>query len=98
MGEVSLLQYCHGVPDMPVPEVHPAMKEGGGAEATELGRGGGEGGHIQGVQHIWAPPGDDDLLQIPGEVGLSGGKRLGGGGQKPGEGVGGVAEDDEDTQ
>ena len=77
---------------------HRAMKEGGGEEATMIGIRGGQGGHIQGVQHIWAPPGDCELLQIPGEGGLNGGLQFTGVGQKPGEGAGGVAEDDEDPQ
>ena len=39
-----------------VASVHSAMQEGGGAEAMALGSGGGEGGHVHGIQPVWAPP------------------------------------------
>ena len=44
------------------------------AEATAISSGGGEGGHRQGFQRLWAPPGDGDLLQIP-ETGDIGGRQ-----------------------
>ena len=36
-----------------------------GAEEAGVSGGGGEGGNCQGLQRLWAPPGDGDLLQIP---------------------------------
>ena len=33
-----------------------------------ISSGGGEGGHRQGFKILWVPPGDGDLLQIPGRV------------------------------
>ena len=77
---------------------HGAMKEGGGSEVTALGRKGGECGHIQGIQLVWAPPGYGDLLQIPGEGDIGGGRVLAKCGQKPGEGAGSVAEDNKNHQ
>ena len=47
-----------------------------GAEETEISGGGGEGGHHQGFHRIWAPPGDGDLLQIPGAGDLGDGRQL----------------------
>ena len=41
---------------------HHTMKEGGGAKYTAPGSGGGEGDHLQGLHHIWKPPGYGDLL------------------------------------
>ena len=38
------------------------------------GRVGGEGGHIQGLQRVWIPPGYGDLFKILGEGDLSGGR------------------------
>ena len=52
-----------------------------GAEETMICGRGGEGGHRQGFQRLWAPPGDGDLLQIPGTGDLGDGKRLAGGGE-----------------
>ena len=69
---------------------HRAMQEESGAKETEPGNGGGEGGHIQGLQCVWTPPGYGDLFQIRGSVGLSGKKLLTGGIQKPAKGTGGV--------
>ena len=63
-----------------------------------LDSGGGEGDHTQGVQSVWAPPGYGELLQIPGEGDLGGGRLLVGGSPKPGEGAGVLAEDDIDHQ
>ena len=50
------------------------MQEGGGAKDTAPDSGGGEGGHIQGLQHVWMPRGDCDLSQILGAGDLSGGR------------------------
>ena len=44
---------------------HGKMHSGSGAEETAISDGEGEGGHHQGFQRLWAPPGDGDLLQIP---------------------------------
>ena len=48
---------------------------------------GGEGGRLQGIQRLWEPPGDGDLIPIPGTGDLGGKQRLAGGGQElvPGE-------------
>ena len=46
-------------------------------------RGGGEGGNRQGSQFPWVPPGDGELLPIPGTGDIAGGRQLVGGGQKP---------------
>ena len=58
------------------------MQTGGRAEETAISGRGGEVGHRQDFQRLWAPPGDGDLLQIPGTVDLSGRRRLAGGGDK----------------
>ena len=47
-----------------------------GAEETVFSGRGGEGGHRHIFQRLWAPPGDGDLLKIPGSVDLGGGRRL----------------------
>ena len=49
---------------------------------TALIRGGVEGGNRQGSQRLWVPPGDGELLPIPGTSDHTGVKRLFGGGQK----------------
>ena len=41
--------------------VQPSLR----AEDTAVSAGGGEVGNCQGLQRLWAPPGDGDLLQIP---------------------------------
>ena len=51
------------------------MSLGRGAEETVISSGGGEGGHPQGFQSLWAPPGDGDLLQIP-RAGNLGNRRI----------------------
>ena len=48
--------------------VHGIMHSRTGAEETAFSGGLGEGGHRQGFQRLWAPPGDGDFLQIPGLV------------------------------
>ena len=65
---------------------------------TAIGGGGGAGSHLHGIQRLWAPPGDGDLLPIPGVGDLSGGRRLAGGGQEFVTGEGGVEEDDDNPQ
>ena len=77
---------------------HNAVKEGSGEEVMAIGGRGGVGSHLQGIQRIWAPPGDGDLLLIPREVDLGGGQQLAGCGQKLVMGEGGVEEDDENPQ
>ena len=44
------------------------MQPGSGAEETAIIGGGGEGGHHQGFQRLWEPPGDGDLLIYLGRV------------------------------
>ena len=46
--------------------MHSTVKMGSGEEATALISRGGEGVHRQVIQHLWEPPGDGDLLPIPG--------------------------------
>ena len=46
--------------------MHSAVQEVSGEEATALGGRGGELGHLQVMQRLWAPPGDGGLLPIPG--------------------------------
>ena len=53
---------------------HRTIHEGGGEKEMAPGKGGGEGGHIQGLQRVWTPPGDGDIFQILWAVDLSGGK------------------------
>ena len=52
---------------------HSAVKEGGGAEAAELGGEGGAGSHLQGIQRLYSTPGYGELLPIPGEGDIGGG-------------------------
>ena len=65
------------------------MHSGSGAEETAISGVGGGGGHHQVFQCLWAPPGDGDLLQIPGTSDLGNCQQLAGGGEElgPGEGV-----------
>ena len=56
------------------------------------------GGHLQGIQRLFFFPGDGDLLPIPGEVDIGGGRRLSGGGQELVPVKGGVEEDDKNPQ
>ena len=71
-------------------QVHGTVHPGSGAEETAISGGGGEGGHCQGFQRLWAPPGDGDLLQIPGADYLGGVRRLAGGGEELGPGKEGL--------
>ena len=50
--------------------------QGSGAVDTAISGVGGEGRHRQGFQRLWAPPGDGDLLQIPGVGDLEDGWQL----------------------
>ena len=77
---------------------HSTVKMGSGAEATAIGSRGGEVGHRQSFQRLLAPPGDGDLLQIPGTGDLGGRRRMDGGGKElvPGKGV--MEEDDANPQ
>ena len=52
---------------------HCTMKEGGGAKNMAPGSGGGEGGHIQGLQRVWTHPGDGELFKILGAGDISDG-------------------------
>ena len=62
------------------------MHLGSGAEDTVISSGGGEGGHCQGFQRLWAPTGDGNLLQIPREGDLGNRSLLDGGGKELGLG------------
>ena len=60
---------------------HSAVKKGSVEEVMSLGGGVREGGHRQGIQRLWAPPGDGDLHPIPGTGVIGGGKRIASSGQ-----------------
>ena len=83
--------------DVSVPKwsatAHDVVQEGARAEETSAGSRWGTGAYFTGVQHLWAPPGDGNILQIPGEVDLGGGWRLDLSDTEFGKGVGGVEED-----
>ena len=49
------------------------MEEGSREEVMVIGGGGGEGGYLQGIQRLWTPPGDGDLLPIHRAGDLGGG-------------------------
>ena len=66
------------------------MHPGSRAEETAISGGGGEGGHCQGFQRLWAPPRDGDLLRIPGAGDLGGGQQLSGCGEELGPGKEGL--------
>ena len=68
------------------------------AEETAFSGVGGEGGHCQGFQRLWEPPGDGDLLQIPRAVYLGKRRPLAGGSDNLGPGEDGVEKDVADTQ
>ena len=65
---------------------HGTVHSGSGAEETEISSRRGEGGHRQGFQSLWAPPGDGDLLQIPGAVDIGDRQQLAGGDEELGLG------------
>ena len=67
-------------------QAHGTVHLGRRAEEKAISGGGGEGGHRQGFQSIWDPPGDGDLLQIPGSSDLGNGQLLVGGGEELGPG------------
>ena len=69
------------------------MQKGSGEETTALGSGGGKGGNHQGIQRLWDPPGDGDLLPKPGTGDLGGGRRLAVSDKEIFPGEGGVEED-----
>ena len=85
---------------MEVPEwgtqVHGTVHPGSGVEETSISGRGGEGGHRQGFQCLWAPPVDGDLLPIPGEGDIGGRRQLDGGGTEFDKGEGGMEEDEKD--
>ena len=60
---------------------HSTVRTGRGAEVTAISIGGREGGHYQGFQRLWAPPGDFYLLPIPGVGDLGNRRRMVGGGK-----------------
>ena len=62
-------------------QTHSTVKPGRGVEETYISGGGGEVGHHQGFQILWASPEDVDILQISGA--------LSGGGEElvPGKGI-----------
>ena len=74
------------------------MQTGSRSEATAISSGGGEGGHRQGFQRLWAPPGDGEILRIPGTGDLGRRKRLSGGGKELVLGKGDVEEYDMNPQ
>ena len=74
--------------------MHITIQTGSGAEATEINSRGGNGGHLQGFQRLWEPPGDGYILQIPGTGDLGGRRQLAGGGEELVPGEGGVEEGD----
>ena len=75
-------------------QMHITVQSGRGTEMTVISVGGGEGVHCQGFQRLWAPPGEGDLLQIPGTGDLGGRRRLAGDGKEIVPGKGGLEEDD----
>ena len=77
---------------------HITVQTGSKAEAKTIISRGGEGGHLQGFQCLWAPPGDGELLQIPGTGDLGGRRRLAGSGKELVPGEGGMEEDDANPQ
>ena len=56
-----------------IAQVHSAVQEGGGAEATAFGDGGGKGGDLKGIWCLWAHPRDGPILQVPRESDIGGG-------------------------
>ena len=60
---------------------HSPLQPWSGAENTVISGEGGEGGHRQVFQHPLAPPGDVDLITLPGTDDHGSGQRLAGGGK-----------------
>ena len=73
-------------------------KQGAMLKRRRLTAEGGEGGDRQGFQNLWAPPGDDDLLQIFVTVDLSIRQRISGCGKELILGEGDMEEDDTNLQ
>ena len=69
------------------------MNSGSIVEKTAIIGGGGERVRRQGLQRLWAPPGDGDLLQIPRAGDLGDWQWLAGGGEELGPGEDIVEED-----
>ena len=62
-------------------QTYNTVQPGSGAEEMTVSGVEGEAVHSQGLQSLWAPPGDGELLQIPGTSDLGGRRRLAGGGE-----------------
>ena len=62
-------------------QAHCTVRPGSGAEETGISGGGGEVDHRHGFHRLWSPPGDGDLLQIPGGVDLVGVSLMAGSGE-----------------
>ena len=75
-------------------QTHSTVQLGSGAEDMAISGGVVEGGHLQVFQHLWAPPEDADILQIPGTGDIGGRQWLSGGGKELVTGKGGLEEDD----
>ena len=71
---VTYLQHS-GAVEVPkrIAQAHIAVQEGGGAEATVFGGGGGKGGDLKGVQCLWEHPQDGPVLKVPRESVIGGG-------------------------
>ena len=83
---------------MEVPEwdsqTHGTVQLGRGAEQSSVSSvGGGEVGHRQVFQRLWATPEDGDLIQIPGTSDIGGRQQLAGGGEELVSGKDGLEED-----
>ena len=74
------------------------MYSGSRAEEKAISSGGGEGGHRQGFQRLWDPPGDGNVLKIPRVGDLGNRQQLAGGGEELGLEKDGVEEDVAGTQ
>ena len=71
---VTYLQHS-GAVEVPkrIAQAHIAVQEGGGAEATVFGGGGGKGGDFKGVQRLWSHPRYFTVLQVPGDSDIGSG-------------------------
>ena len=74
--------------------MHISVQEGSVEEATACGGRGGADSHLQGIQCLWAPPGDGGFLPIPGVGDIGSGRQLAGSSQELVTGEYGVEEDD----
>ena len=68
------------------PQEHRDVQEWGGQEETTTGGGGGQGQRGDGLRGLRGAVAGSPLVQIPGEDLDGGGRRLAGGGGKPGKG------------